>query len=87
MGQEQPFTLNSRGVVVVVVVVVVVTVVLGRLTQRHGSLASRPQGRLARPLNQPAKFKGNCPFLPSWDLFWSKPKQNLVVFYWNNFIL
>ena len=92
MGQEQPFTLNSRGVVVdvvvvFVVVVVVVVVVLGQLTQRHGWVASRTRGRLARPLNQPAKFKGNCPFLPSWDLFWSKPKQNLVVFYCNNFIL
>ena len=39
MGQEQPFTLNSRGVVVIVVVVVdfvVVVVVLSQLTQRHG---------------------------------------------------
>ena len=42
MGQEQPFTLNSTGVVVVVVVVVVVIVVLGQLTQRHEWLASRP---------------------------------------------
>ena len=49
MGQEQPFTLNSRGVVVIVVVVVdfvvvvvVVVVVLGQLTQRHGWLASSP---------------------------------------------
>ena len=41
MGQEQPFTLNSTGVVVVVVVVVVI-VVLGQLTQRHEWLASRP---------------------------------------------
>ena len=66
MGQEQPFTLNSRGVVVVVVIVV-----LGQLTQRHGLLASRPRGRLARPLNQPAKFKENenCPFAPSWAFF------------------
>ena len=71
MGQEQPFTLNSRGGVVVVVVVVIV--VLGWPTQRHEWLASRPRGRLARPLNQPAKFKGNCPFLPSWALFLSKP--------------
>ena len=67
MGQEQPFTLNSRGGVVVVVVVVVI-VVLGWPTQRHEWLASRPQGK-------PAKFKGNdnCPFLPSWALFLSKP--------------
>jgi hypothetical protein len=41
VGQEQPFTLNSTGVVVVVVVVVV-NVVLGQLTQRHEWLASRP---------------------------------------------
>ena len=76
-------------VFVVIVYVVVVTVVLGRPTQRHGWLASKPQGRLARPLRQPAKFKGNddCPFLPSWALFFSKPKQNLVVFYWTNSIL
>ena len=59
----------------IVVVVVVVVVVLGQLTQRHGWLASRPRGRPSRPLNQPAKFKGNdnCPFLPSWALFLSKP--------------
>ena len=76
MGQEQPFTLNCRGGVVVVVVVLVVVfvivfVVLGQPTQRHEWLASRPRGRLARPLNQPAKFKGNdnCPFLPSWAPF------------------
>ena len=99
MGQEQPFTLNSRGVVVIVVVVVdfvvvvivvvVVVVVLGQLTQRHGWVASRTQGRLARPLNQPAKFKGNynCLFLPSWVPFLSKPKQSLVVFYWTYSIL
>ena len=48
MGQEQPFTLNSRGVVVIVVivvdfvvVVVVVVVVLGQLTQTMGGW---PQG-------------------------------------------
>ena len=74
-------------VVFAVVYTVVVIVVLGQLTQRHGSLASRPRGRLARPLNQPAKFRGNCLFLPSWALFSSKPKQILVVFYWTSFIL
>ena len=72
-----------------IIVVVVIIIVLGQLTQRHGWLASRPQGRLARPLNQPAKFKGNdnCPFLPSWAPFLSKPTRiwqsftGLILFY------
>ena len=81
--------MGRRIIVVVVVVVVVIIIVLGQLTQRHGWLASRPQGRLSRPLNQPAKFKGNdtCPFLLSSALLLSKPKQNLVVFFWTNSIL
>ena len=75
-------------VVFAVVYTVVVIVVLGQLTQRHGWLASRPQGRLSRPLNQPAKFKGNdtCPFLLSSALLLSKLKQDLVVFFWTNSI-
>ena len=46
---------------------------LGHKASQPWMLTSRPQGRLARPLNQPATFKGkgneNCLFLPSWALF------------------
>ena len=46
---------------------------LGYRASQPWRLTSRPQGKLARPLNQPAMFKGNgyenCPFLSSWALF------------------
>merc|ERR1712212_1118221 len=42
---------------------------LGHRASQPWRLTSRPQGILAKPLNQPATFKGkgneNCPFLPS----------------------